>query len=76
MKEALRNKAAEVRAEASDGQKMRAAVISWWNNLDKESKHQTCKSIYPTRDYITLTGREIEYMYNKLQKLYSKWFTE
>lgn len=59
-----------------DKRKMRATAISWWNNLDNESKHQTCKIIYPKRDYITLTGREIEYMYNKLQKLYSKWFTE
>lgn len=48
----------------------RETAMKWWNALDGKEKSQiTFKTYGLTRSFISLTGREIEAIYKRLQKL-------
>lgn len=38
----------------------RKKAMDWWTQLGNKDKNKYCMDMYPSRSYISLTGREIE----------------
>ena len=42
----------------------RKNAMHWWNNLGNKQKDDYTSVTFPNRNYVTLTGREIEIIWN------------
>ena len=50
-----------------DDRKSRATAMEWWNNKGNKDKYRLQREAGINRNYTSLTGREIEEIYRKIQ---------
>lgn len=53
----------------SEFQQRRMDSIAWWNTIGNKEKNAYCMEVHPTRNYVVLTGREIQQIYEKREEI-------
>jgi hypothetical protein len=60
----------------NEDHKKRTTAVVWWNSLGNKEKDKLCVSKFPDRNYITLTGREVQIIYEaKESRIAEKTYT-